>query len=245
MGQIITVASGKGGAGKTTVANGLARVLADMGYKVLLVDTDFGLGSAEFLLSGGDRVVYHLSDVASGQISLEKAVVSVNGEPDFLAAPPKEQSQVTWQQVAATVSDAAGQYDYVFLDRPAGLDFSLESYLSSFYALVVTQPDNMGIRGASGACSLLQQAGSEKCYVVLNRFRPKIVKVKAAPDIDTICERVGAQLLGIVPDDADLFSHQATGTFSLKAPYGKALFRIASRLKGQPIPLPKLTKIMK
>ncbi len=242
MGQIITVASGKGGAGKTTVSGGIARVLKGMGYQVLLVDTDYGLCSAELLLSGASRVVYHIGDVALGAVSLEKAVVKSAGEPDFLAASP---NPVSPEQGAAVIAQSASGYDFVIVDRPAGLDFSLESHLPSFYSLVVAQPDAMGVRGAAGACSLLKQAGCDKCYTVLNRFRPQMVKAKTAPDIDTICDTVGAQLLGIVPEDADLFAHQAKGTFSLKASYGKALFRIATRIKGDSVPLPKLSKIMK
>ncbi len=242
MGQILTIASGKGGAGKTTVANGLARVLCAKGRRVLLVDTDYGLGSAQFLLSGGAQVVYHLGDVICGEIPLEKAVVTAENEPDFLAASPAAPNE---QQLARVLEQAAGEYDYVLIDRPAGLDVSLENHLTSFLSLIIAQPDAMGIRGAQNACSLLKQAGCEKCYVILNRFRPFMVKTKNAPDIDTVCDTVGAQLLGIVPEDADLFAHQAKGTFSVKAPYGKALFRIGARLQGEAIPLPKLSKIMK
>ena len=242
MGRIITVASGKGGAGKTTVSNGIARVLKAKGLKILLVDTDYGLCSAEFLLSRGSDVVYHLGDVASGEVPLEKAVVSAQEEPDFLAASPYEPNA---QEVAKVIENAARLYDFVFVDRPAGLDSSLETALSSFCSLVVSGPDAMGIRGAQNACSLLKQAGCEKCYLLINRFRPLMVKSKTAPDIDTVCDTVGAQLLGIVPEDADLFSHQAKGIFSFKAPYGKAMFRIGSRLQGEAIPLPKLSKIMK
>ncbi len=242
MGQIITIASGKGGAGKTTVSNGLARVLKEKGCKVLLVDTDYGLCSAEFLVSAGSEVVYHIGDVACGEISLEKAVITAPNEPDFLAAAPYVPNE---QAVANILEQAATVYDFIFVDRPAGLDVTLETCLSSFSSLVVAQPDGMGIRGAQNACSLLKQAGCQKCYVILNRFRPLMVKTKTAPDIDTVCDTVGAQLLGIVPEDADLFAHQAKGKFSLKAPYGKAMFRIGGRLQGEAIPLPKLSKIMK
>ena len=43
MGEVILVASGKGGVGKTSfVANG-GVVLSQMGYKVLLIDMNMGL----------------------------------------------------------------------------------------------------------------------------------------------------------------------------------------------------------
>ncbi len=242
MGQIITVVSGKGGAGKSTVANGVARGLQKAGYRVLLVDTDFGLCSAELLLAGASNVVYHMGDVISGAVSLERAVVSAKKEPDFLAA---SSQTLEASQVAQVLTECEKQYDYVIVDRPAGLTFELETMLPSFYSLVVTQLEGMGIRGAASACSLLKQAGSAKCFVIINRFRPSLVRGKTAPDIDTVCDTVGAQLLGVVPEDEALFSYQAKGAFPSKIPCGKALTRIVARLTGETVPLPKLSKIMK
>lgn len=242
MGQIITVASGKGGAGKSTVATGIACCLQKAGHRVLLVDTDFGLCSAELLLSCASNVVYHMGDVISRAVTLERAVITSKKSPDFLAAGSSVQDA---EQVAKVLTECATAYDYVIVDRPAGLAFELESFLPSFCSLVVAQIDGMGIRGAATACSLLKQVGSVKCFVIINRFQPALVKGRAAPDIDTVCDTVGAQLLGIVPEDEALFTYQTKGSFSSKTLSGRALTRIAARLTGQTVPLPKLKKLMK
>ena len=46
----ISVASGKGGVGKTSIAVNLALTLATMGSRVALLDADFGLANAHILL---------------------------------------------------------------------------------------------------------------------------------------------------------------------------------------------------
>ena len=42
MGEIILVASGKGGTGKSVFAVNMGAVLADKGYRVVLIDMDMG-----------------------------------------------------------------------------------------------------------------------------------------------------------------------------------------------------------
>ena len=62
----IVVTSGKGGVGKTTVTATLGRHLADMGYRVVLVDADVGLNNLDVVTGVESRVVYDIGDVLAG-----------------------------------------------------------------------------------------------------------------------------------------------------------------------------------
>lgn len=53
--QVIAVASGKGGVGKTNVSVNLAMALADAGKRVLLLDADLGLANVDVMLGLSPR----------------------------------------------------------------------------------------------------------------------------------------------------------------------------------------------
>ena len=55
--KVISVASSKGGIGKSTVAIGVSRALAQSGHKVLLADLDFGNACLDLLLGVEDDVL--------------------------------------------------------------------------------------------------------------------------------------------------------------------------------------------
>ena len=79
--QVLAIASGKGGAGKTLLSVNLALEMASRGRRVLLVDLDPGLANVEvhLRLPQGPR----LSEVLTGKIRIEEAFVEsafVNGK---------------------------------------------------------------------------------------------------------------------------------------------------------------------
>ena len=65
--QIIMVASGKGGTGKSTVSVLLGSRLAAAGKKVLLIELDSGLRSVDIIAGAAGRTVYDISDVRCGR----------------------------------------------------------------------------------------------------------------------------------------------------------------------------------
>ena len=74
MTQVIGIASGKGGVGKTTVSVNLAVALQGMGHRVMLFDADLGLANAQIAL--GCRCPFNLSHFLSGEKTLQEIIVT-------------------------------------------------------------------------------------------------------------------------------------------------------------------------
>ncbi|MCB6367517.1 P-loop NTPase, partial [Intestinibacillus massiliensis] len=75
MGEVILVASGKGGTGKTAVTANLGALLAKHGYKVALLDMDMGMRNLDLYLGLENRVVYNIMDVLSGICRIKRALI--------------------------------------------------------------------------------------------------------------------------------------------------------------------------
>ncbi|MDD4112073.1 MAG: P-loop NTPase, partial [Herbinix sp.] len=59
--RVITVTSGKGGVGKSSIAVNLAIALSRLGKRVVIIESDFGLANIEVML--GIRPTYNLADL--------------------------------------------------------------------------------------------------------------------------------------------------------------------------------------
>jgi flagellar biosynthesis protein FlhG len=127
--NILTVASGKGGVGKTWFSITLAHTLAKLGKRVLLFDGDLGLANVDIQL--GLSVERDLSEVIAGRIDLPSAVtrfaaggfdvVAGQSGSGSLATLPAQKTGVLRDQLAAL----AARYDTAILDVSAGLEPAL------------------------------------------------------------------------------------------------------------------------
>lgn len=79
MGHLISIASGKGGTGKTTTTSNLSVALGKMGYKVLAVDADLTMANLS-LVMGIDDAETTIHDVLAGEADIKDAIYSTSYE---------------------------------------------------------------------------------------------------------------------------------------------------------------------
>ena len=242
MGELIAVLSGKGGTGKTSLCAGIATALAEMGEKVLCIDCDVGLRNLDISLALTDSGALSFVDVYKGGYSLSQAVRH-NAYPNlsFLTAPVNLQAaQVDSKTFGAILRQARRQFDYIFLDAPAGLDAGFA--LCATHAdriILVTNPELSAIRDAGRTGQKLELMKKHSVRIIVNRVRKKILDVTKRT-IDDVMDESGLPLLGVVPEDECVTLAAAFETPLLKYTRkgaAAACKRIAKRIQGRPEPI--------
>ena len=237
MAEIIVIASGKGGSGKSSFTAGVGRALAKLDKKVLAIDCDIGLRSLDLLFGVSENVVFDWGDRLCDRCTVEQAIIKA--EIDLLAAPRNFSSEFTPESTAALFRSFAKDYDYILLDSPAGIDRGFQiSASGADRAVVVTTPDNICVRSCARAFDELRRLGIEDARLVINMFEVKPVCKKKLLNIDQCIDETGVQLLGVVPRDFNIGYCSVTGnTPGEFSPSTLAYKRIAKRITGQRIPL--------
>jgi len=166
--KIISFISGKGGVGKTAVAAGIADVLFQLGYSVLLVDLDLVThGLSYFFMdqiqeSGHPGISEKLQELEarSRGEKPEKpspgVVVKLKDGPDIVASTSRfetgpapteteEPRLVSWTELARLIGRVRGarpRYDYIVFDTQAGATPSTYAAVrSSDVVVTVMEPD--------------------------------------------------------------------------------------------------------
>lgn len=243
MGICLATTSGKGGTGKSTVSCGLSIAFSKMGKSVLLIDMDEGLRCLDLLLGVDHQVVYDLSDVLNGTPITNATYTLPQNSLISVIPAPSHVGNIDPQALADFAKNVKAQYDVVIFDFPAGLDFSLYTEIGDdAQFLTICNPDPVSVRDAAAVCAALPQTQHE-ARLIINRFDAEYIKKKIYSNIDDIIDISGFRLLGIVPYCSDLMLLSVTHKINKRTRAFKALYRIAKRLCGDEIRLPKIKKI--
>ena len=169
--NLVAVASGKGGVGKTTVAVNLAVALERMGAKVGLLDADI-YGPNVPLMLGTDEQPRAVSErrilpvVAQGIRMISMGLLSPGDKPMIWRGPMLHS---VIQQFLRSVE--WGELDYLIIDLPPGtgdVQLTLIQTVSLTGAIVVTTPSVVALADVRKAIEMFRQVNVEVLGVVEN-----------------------------------------------------------------------------
>ena len=222
MGELFAVLSGKGGTGKTSVCAGIATALAAEGKRVLCIDCDVGLRNLDISLGMSDSPALSFLDICEGGYSLEQAAKHP-AYPNlaFLTAPMNRPVEKIDPMVfGEMLQKARREFDYIFLDAPAGVDAGFRLVCSpADRFLVVTGAGPAAIRDASRVADILDLMGKKNVRLVVNRVDRNMLKTIRLT-IDDVMDTSGLPLIGVVLEDPNV---------TLAASFGKPLLQYAKR----------------
>lgn len=162
--NIIAVASGKGGVGKSTITANLAVTLAKMGFKVGLLDADIYGPSMPIMFDvEAERPLSVNIDGKSKMKPVENYGVKMLSIGFFT----KPNQAVVWRGPMASkalnqmIFDAAwGELDFMLIDLPPGtgdIHLSIMQSLPITGAVIVSTPQNVALADAKKGVAMFQQ----------------------------------------------------------------------------------------
>lgn len=174
--QVMCIASGKGGTGKTIVTTNLAVLLAKSGLRVLLLDADLGLANAHLLL--GVSPTCDISSVLDGDKKMEDIVVKchegvrlVPGGSGFSKL--AELADWRFRFLAHELRKMEEDIDIVLVDLSAGISPQIIRFLIAAHEIIlVTTPDITALIDAYATVKSLSKVRKNlKIRLIINQVR--------------------------------------------------------------------------
>jgi len=242
--RVITISSGKGGVGKTTIVANLGVALAMRGQRVVVMDADVGLRNLDVMLGLENRIVYDLVDVIEGRCRLRQALVHDKRLSELFllpAAQTRDKSAVQPADMVRVCESLREQHDFILIDSAAGIEQGFRYAIApADEILIVTNPEVAAVRDADRVIGLLEAEEKGPARLIINRIKPDMVRRGEMLDIADVVELLAIDLIGIVPEDSAILIATNRGeplAFSSdNSSAGRAFHNIARRLLGEDVP---------
>ncbi len=214
--RVITVTSGKGGVGKTSISVNLAIQLQRLGKKVIVLDADFGLANIEIML--GIRPKYNLYDLMFKGKDIQDIITYGPEHIGFISGGSgiNEMANLSRDQVFQLVQkldELDRQADVIIVDTGAGIgDSVLEFVAASSEVLLVATPEPTSITDAYALLKSLNRSSSYRPGKTLVKLIAN--QVRDNKDADGLFDKLGMvinkflnieiEYMGAVPYDASM-----------------------------------------
>ncbi|HVM86436.1 MAG TPA: MinD/ParA family protein [Candidatus Binatia bacterium] len=212
--NVVAVASGKGGVGKTWLSISLAQALTKLGERVLLFDGDLGLANIDVQL--GIQPGMDLGTALERHLPLSRAVISYpNGGFDLIAGRSGSGTLASMpinrlQGLSSGLRALSGSYGRVVVDLGAGIERPVR-YLAgrAGYCLVVTTDEPTALTDAYALIKMLTLDAGEQSKelpigVVVNMAASREIGQRTYETLSKACDRFLKRrppLLGVIRRD--------------------------------------------
>jgi len=187
---VLAFVSPKGGAGKTAVTAGFGRLLAEVGFRVLLVDTDGATNGLSLFY------IDHLNerrDAVEAEGEMAVGTFDSSGYPcvcllapnlDLLPATyyfrgTESMSAADFENRLHNIIDEFDEYDFILLDAQAGADAYAQVTMKrsvSSTVVIVSEFDPVSAAGVERLKALQrEELAYERTWVLINKILPEFI----------------------------------------------------------------------
>lgn len=207
--RTISITSGKGGVGKTTMVVNMAYALAQRGRRVLLLDGDLGMANIDIMF--GVKAEHNIMDVLNGNKDIHQVVTQLAPSISLI---PGGSGIVELNRLNAferralvdAVSFLEYQYDYLLIDTAPGIADNV-LYLNSAaqVSAVVITPDPASLADSYALIKVLNKEYKEtKFSIICNQVRDEAEGLSLFNKFSEVVNRflyIGLDYWGAVPQD--------------------------------------------
>jgi len=202
MTRIITIASAKGGVGKTTLCANLAAGLAQLNRSVVAVDGNLTTSNLGIHL-GIPLYPVTLQDVLKGRAELRAAMYT--HPAGFRVVPAdisiKKIMAPKSKELMNTFYELTGKVDYVLIDSAAGLGREARAAIEAADEIItITNPEMPALTDALKLIHVADKHGTRNLGVVVNRIKKERHEIPVSDVVDFL----DLPLLGKVEDDPEV-----------------------------------------
>ncbi|MRI83753.1 MAG: flagellar biosynthesis switch protein FlhG [Nitratiruptor sp.] len=204
--KFITIASGKGGVGKTNFAVNFSYVMAnEFAKKILLIDADIGMANIHLFLNTDPNK--NLKSFFAGA-KLEDVIQEAYGFDVLLGFSGidelRELDAFSVQSIIYDLDRLSMDYDYVIIDTSGGVDEKVMSFLrASNKSYIITTPEPTALTDAYALIrSIYNLYGYERFKIVVNMCRSEEEGQTVFNKLQTTVKKflgIDIELLGILP----------------------------------------------
>jgi septum site-determining protein MinD len=200
MTRVIAVVSGKGGVGKTTLTANLGVALAQLGKKVIIVDTDMQMANLALMLGMEGRPIT-LQDVLLGEADVHDVMYDIQAGAKFVPSGLSLDRfrRVDEEKLSSIINEISQYGDIVLLDTPPGADSgTLAAIHSSTEVLVVTMAEPAAVTDALKLILISERRlGVDILGAVVNMYKGMKQEMKRS-EVQKILQ---VPILSVIPED--------------------------------------------
>ncbi len=236
LGKILFIASGKGGVGKSTISSNIAAQIAEMGFKVGLMDADiYGPSQPKMLGLNNSKVeiknkkispkkIGNLSMMSMGMLFPEHEAIIWRG-PMLMKGIQQLLLDVSWDN-----------QDYFIVDLPPGtgdIHITLAQKVSVSGAIIISTPQDISLIDAKKAIALYDKTNTKILGLIENMSYFKCSKcgekhnIFSSGGVKKVANSENLAHLGSIPLSKDIMDCADNGTpYVLHNPKGKEIFSV-------------------
>ena len=210
--RTISITSGKGGVGKTSLVCNLATYLARMGQNVLILDGDLGMANVDIMF--GARCQHSVKDLLNGTRRIDEIIHQIDnriwlipGGSGFheLQSLSEREKRVLLDQL----SSLKQRFDYMLIDTAPGIDNNVMYFnISAQDIYVVVTPDPSSFTDAYALIKVLHTYYKEKRFsIIANQVRDEQEGLQVFQRLSDVSQKflyISLDYIGSIPSDVNV-----------------------------------------